>query len=150
MRPARISTSAFSAKCSAHGRGVRLEVGAGPVALDGVAPLRDLPLELDRSLERGLGQVDLHAAAGGLHVADVDQAGQRRRPQPGERAAAGVEREVVRAVVPARRHHPGVLVVEVALLRPRVGVLVPRVPPVDRVARAGRCVTNISWSSQSS
>ena len=36
------------------GRGVGLEVGAGPVALDGVAPLRDLPLELDRALERGL------------------------------------------------------------------------------------------------
>ncbi len=29
------------------GRGVGLEVGAGPVALDGVAPLGDLPLELD-------------------------------------------------------------------------------------------------------
>ena len=43
--PARTSASAFSTKCSAHGRRVGLEVGAGPVALDGVAPLRDLPLE---------------------------------------------------------------------------------------------------------
>ena len=32
------------------------------------------------------------------------------------------------------RHHPAVLVGEVALLRARDGVLVPRVPLVDRVA----------------
>ncbi len=46
VRPARISSSAFSTKCSAHGRGVGLEVGARPVALERVAPLRDLPLEV--------------------------------------------------------------------------------------------------------
>ena len=42
--------------------------------------------------------------------------------------------QVVRAVEPARRHRPAVLVVEVALLRRRDRVLVPRVAPVDRVA----------------
>ena len=120
------------------GRGVGLEVGPGPVALDRVAPLRDLPLEADRALERGLRQVDLHAGAGGLDVADVDQAGQRRRPQPGQRAAAGVQGQVVLAVVPARRHHPAVLVVQVALLRLGVGVLVPRVPRGRPGCPAGR------------
>ena len=39
------------------------------------------------------------------------------------------------AVVPARGHHPAVLVVQVALLRLGVGVLVPRVPAVHRVAQ---------------
>ena len=37
-------------------------------------------------------------------------------------------------VEPARRHHPGVLAVEVALLRPRDRRLVPGMPLVDRVA----------------
>src|SRR4051794_3269331 len=36
------------------GGGVGLEVGARPVALDRVAPARDLPLQADRTLERGL------------------------------------------------------------------------------------------------
>ena len=40
-----------------------------------------------------LGKIDLHARAGRLHVADVDFAGQGRRPEPGQRAAAGVERQ---------------------------------------------------------
>src|SRR6185436_18164153 len=52
--------------------GVGLEVGAGAIALDGVAPLRDLPLEADGRFERGLRQVDLDAVAGRLDVADVD------------------------------------------------------------------------------
>ncbi len=117
-------------------RRVGLEVGPGPVALDGVAPLRDLPLELDLRQHRRLGQVDLDAVAGRLDVADVHQPRQRRGPEPGDRAAAGVERQVVAGplVEPARRHDPGVLAVEVALLRPRRRRLVPRMPPVDRVA----------------
>ncbi len=41
---------------------------------------------------------------------------------------------MVSAVVPAGRHHPAVLVVEVTLLRLRVGVLVPRMTPIDRIA----------------
>ena len=134
VRPARISIERLLGEVQRDGGRVGLEVGTRPVALEGVAPLRDLPFERHRTLGRGLRQVDLHAVPGGLDVADVDQPGQRRRPQPGERSAAGVEREVVLAVVPARRHDPAVLVVEVALLRPRVGVLVPRVTPVDRVA----------------
>ena len=67
-------------------RRVGLEVGAGPVPLDGVAPLGDLPLEADLGLEGRAGQVDLDAVAGRLHVADVDQPGQGGRPQPGQRA----------------------------------------------------------------
>ena len=54
-------------------------------------------------------------------------------PEPGRGPAAGVEREVIGTVEPTRRHDPAVLVGEVALLRPRVGVLVPRVTPIDRV-----------------
>ena len=66
----------------------------------------------------------------------MDLVRQRRRPQPRERAAAGVHRQVVaRAlVVPARAHHPRVVAVEVALLRHRRRRLVPRVALVDRVA----------------
>ena len=58
-------------------------------------------------------------------------------PLAGERAAAGVAADVrVGAlVVDARRHHPRVLVGEVALLRPRQRHLVPGVVLVDRVAQ---------------
>ena len=42
-----------------------------------------------------LGQIDLDAVAGGLDVADVHQAGQRRRPEARDRAAAGVERQMI-------------------------------------------------------
>ena len=45
--PACTSSIAFSTKCMAQRRRVGLEVGAGAVALDGVAPLGDLPLEFD-------------------------------------------------------------------------------------------------------
>ena len=114
------------------------------IPLDGVAPLRDLPFEFDRPLEGGLRQVDLDAVARGLDVSDVDKSGQRRRPQPGQRSAAGVERQMVFAVEPAWRHHPGVLVVHVALLRMRVRVLVPRVPSVETGLPRGSRVTNIS------
>src|SRR4051794_9859110 len=108
-----------------RGRGrVGLEVGARPVPLERVAPPGDLPLEADRALERGLGEVDLHAGAGGLDVADVARVGQCGGPRPGQGTAAGVEGEVVPAVEPAGRHHPAVLVVQVPLLRVRIGVLV--------------------------
>jgi hydrogenase large subunit len=47
------------------GGGVGLEVGPGPVTLECVAAvLRDLPLQFNRPLECGLGQVDQHAMAG--------------------------------------------------------------------------------------
>ena len=49
--------------------------------------------------------------------------------------AAGVQRQVVRAVEPARGHDPAVVRIEVALLRTRVGVLVPRVAPIHRIAQ---------------
>ncbi len=87
------------------------------------------------ALQRRLGQIDLDAVAGRLHVADVDQAGQRGRPQPGQRPAAGVQRQMIGAVEPPRRHHPAVVVVEVAFLRLGVGVLVPRVPSIHRVSQ---------------
>ena len=122
------------------GRGVGLEVGAGAVALEGVAPLRDLPLELHLRLERGLGQVDLDALAGRLDIADVDEPRQSGRPEAGDRPAAGVERQMIAGplVEPARAHHPRILAAEVALLRPRDRGLVPGVLLVDRDCRADR------------
>ena len=64
---------------------------------------------------------------GRLDVADVDEPAERRRPETRDRAAAGVEREMIAGplVAPARRHDPGVLAVEIALLRPRGRGLVP-------------------------
>ena len=120
-----------------HARRVGDEVDPRAVALDRVRPLRDLPLEVDLGRVRRLGQRHRHAAAGRVDVRRVDLVGQRRRPQPRERAAAGVHREVVAGalVVPARAHHPRVVAaVEVALLRLRDRRLVPRVAPVHRVA----------------
>ncbi len=118
-------------------RRVGLEISPGAVALDGVAPFRDLPLELHLRQHRRLGQVNLDAVAGRLDVADVHKPRQRRGPEPGDRAAAGVQRQVVAGarVEPARRHDPGVLAVEVAPLRPRRRRLVPRVVSVHRVAQ---------------
>ena len=58
--------------------------------------------KLTSGLSAVRGQVDLHAVAGRLDVADVDQARQRRRPQTGDRTAAGVQGQVVLAVEPAR------------------------------------------------
>ena len=83
-----------------------------------------------------LGKIDLHAVAGRLDVADIDESGERGGPETRDGAAAGVERQVVAGalVVPARRHDPGVLVVEVALLRARRGGLVPGMALVDRIA----------------
>ncbi len=53
------------------------------------------------------------------------------------RTAAGVEREVVVGplIVPARRHDPGVVALEVAFLRLGYGRLIPQVALVDRVAQ---------------
>ena len=117
------------------GRGIRLEVAARSVALERIAPFRDRPFEdrfgrVARARER-----DLHALAGRLHVADVHQTRQRRDPEPRQRAASGVECEEVLSIEPSWRHHPGVLLVEVTLLRARQRVLVPRMPAVDRIAQ---------------
>ena len=62
----------------------------------------------DLGLRRGLRQVHLDALAGRLDVADVHHARERRGPEPGDRPAAGVERQVVLPVEPARRHRPAV------------------------------------------
>ena len=85
---------------------------------------------------RRLGQVNLHAVAGGLDVADVHLAREGGRPEPCDGPATGVERQVIAGslVEPARRHDPGVLVVEVALLRSRDRRLVPRVALIDGIA----------------
>ena len=66
----------------------------------------------------GGGEVDLDAVPRGLDVAGVHEPGERRGPEAGQRPAAGVERQVVPGalIVPARAHHPGVVLVEVALL----------------------------------
>ena len=74
---------------------------------------------------------------GGLDVADVDDAGERGCPETRDRAAAGVERQMIAGalVEPARRHDPGVFLFEVALLRPGEGALIPRMALIDRIAQ---------------
>src|SRR5579863_4793501 len=74
--------------------------------------------------------------SGGLDVADVDDTSERSGPEARDRSAAGVESKVVTGalVVPARRHDPCVLVLEVALLGFREGALVPGMALVDRIA----------------
>ena len=117
-------------------RRIGLEIGPRPVALDGIAPLWNFPLELHFRLQGGLRQIDHDAVAGRLDVAHVHQTRQRGGPEPRDRAAAGVERQVIASslVEPARAHHPGILAVEVALLRPRNGGLIPRVFLINLVA----------------
>ena len=136
--PARISLERLVEEVQRHAGRVGDEVDPRAVALDRVRPLRDLPLERrSRACSASSAASIFTLVAGRLHVRRVDLVGERRRPQPRERAAAGVERQVVaRAlVVPARAHHPGVVAaVEVALLRLRDRRLVPRVALVDRVA----------------
>ena len=82
-------------------RRVGLVVGARAVALDRVGLLGHVPLELHLGHAGGLRQHHLHAVAGRLEVADVDQPGLRRHPLAGERAAAGVTGDV--GVVALRR-----------------------------------------------
>src|SRR5947208_58789 len=62
-------------------RRIGLEVATGAVALDGIAPARDVPLQFHFRLEGRLRQVNLDAVAGGLDVADVHQAGQGGGPE---------------------------------------------------------------------
>src|SRR5688572_24641862 len=93
-------------------RRVRLEVGPRTIAFEGVTAVpRNVPLQLDRTLQRRLRQVDLHAVARRLHVTDIHQLRESRTPESGERTTTGVEGEIVLAVVPPRRHHPAVLLV---------------------------------------
>src|ERR671925_1952889 len=40
------------------------------------------------------------------------------------------------AVIPPRRHHPAVLGVEIALLRSGKRMLIPRMPPVNRISES--------------
>src|ERR1700679_2191114 len=65
-------------RCSS---GVRLEVSACAITLDSVAPLGNLPLELNLRKKRGLGKIDLDAVAGRLYVIDIHQTGESGRPE---------------------------------------------------------------------
>ena len=83
------------------------------------------------------GRSNLHAViAGRFDVANIHQTCERRRPESRDRAAAGIQRQMIAGalVEPARRHHPGVFAGEVALLRSRNRRLIPRMPPIDRIA----------------
>src|ERR1700683_3842671 len=108
-------------KVQSRASSVHLEVSACTVALDGVAPLGNLPLERDLRQRRGLRQIHLYAMASGFDVADVNQAGERGCPEARDGAAASVPCPAVARsfVEPARRHAPSVLAAEVALLRTR-------------------------------
>ena len=99
--------------------------------------LRNLPLEFRFGQRCRFGKPNFDAVAGCFDVADIDHAGQCRRPESRQRAAAGVEREEFAGalVVPSRRHHPGIFAVEIAFLRTRRGGLIPRMPLIDRIAQ---------------
>src|SRR5262249_19571777 len=58
-------------KVQRAGRRVGLEISPRPVALDGVAPLWNLPLEFGFTFAGGLGQVDLHTLAGSLDISNI-------------------------------------------------------------------------------
>src|SRR5579863_5805027 len=123
-----------------HSRGICLEVRSGAVTLDSVAPLGYLPLELHLWLGSRFGQANLHAVSRRLDVAaQVYNTGQRGRPQSGNRATARIQSQVLaRAfVVPARRHCPAIVAVEVAFLRLRDRRLIPGMVFVNRVAEGG-------------
>ncbi len=120
-----------------HAGGVGEEVDPRAVALDRVRPPRDPPVQRRLRRLRRLRQRDVDAVPGRADEGRLDLVRERGRPQARERAAAGVEREVVAApsVEPARAHHPRVVAaLEVASLRSRQRRLVPRVALVDRVA----------------
>src|SRR5215204_1528596 len=120
-------------------RRVGNEIDPGPIPLDGVGPLGHLPLEVGLGHGGRLGQVDLDAIARGFHVAtDIDEPCERCGPEPGYRAAAGIQGEVIACapIVPARAHHPTVVAAfEVPLLGLGECGLVPRVPLVHRIAQ---------------
>ena len=63
--------------------------------------------------------------------------GQRRRPQPRNRPATRIERQMVAGplIQPARRHDPRVFAGKIALLGSRDGRLVPRMVLIHRIAQ---------------
>src|ERR1700730_13277579 len=78
-------------KVQRDSRSIGLEVGAGAVALDGIAPLRNLPLELYRRLRGGFGQGDLDTVASCLDQArQMYNTGQSGCPQASDGAATSV------------------------------------------------------------
>src|SRR5271165_5174553 len=115
---------------------VDLEVRPCTVAFDGIAPLGNLPLELNLRQRSSLRQIHLDAVAGGLDVADVDQPSQRGGPEAGDGAASGIHRQMIASslIEPARRHHPGIFPAEVTLLWPRNRGLIPGMVLVHRIA----------------
>ena len=109
--------------------GVCLEVSSGAIAFDGVAPLGNFPLELDFGKRLSFWQVNFDAVASGFDVADIHDSRECRGPEASDGSAAGVQSQVITCtlVQPPRRHNPGVLTREIALLRPRYRRLIPRV-----------------------
>ena len=116
---------------------VYLEVSPRAIAFDGVAPFRNLPFEFHFGERSSLRQIHLHAVSRGLDVADVHQAGQSRGPETRDGSAASIQRQMIASplVQPAWRHDPGVLAVEIALLRTRNRGLVPGMVLVHGIAQ---------------
>ena len=72
-----------------------------------------------------------------LDVADVHQSGQSRGPETRDGSATSIQGKMIASplVQPAWRHHPGVLAVEIALLRTRNRGLVPGMVLVHGIAQ---------------
>src|SRR6266478_8035088 len=89
-------------------RRIRLEVAARAIALQGVGPARDLPLQLGLGEVGGLRQADAYALSRRFHPTKVHLAGERGDPEARERSAAAVEGKVLPgpAVEPAGRDDP--------------------------------------------
>src|SRR4029077_75671 len=73
------------------GRGIRLEIGASTIALDRVAPFRNAPGKFDLRFRRRFRQTNAHRfVAWRFDVTDINQTGERCRPQACDRAATSV------------------------------------------------------------
>src|ERR1700731_1743234 len=122
-------------------RRVHLEVSARAIALNGVAPLGNLPLKFSFGKRRSLGKIHLHARASRFDIADIDYSCQSCGPQTSDGAAAGIKGKMVAGtfIKPAWRHNPRVFSAEVALLRPGNRRLVPRVILVHGISQRVFC-----------
>src|SRR6185312_8706579 len=120
-----------------HGGGISLEISPRPVSLDSIAPFGYLPLELDFRKRGSLREIDLHALSSRFDVSAIHQPGECRCPKTRNGAATSIERQVIaRAlVIPAGRHDPGVFPVEITLLWPWNGGLIPGMALIHRIAQ---------------
>src|SRR5438874_91466 len=106
-------------KIKRGGGGVSLEITARSIALQRIAPFWNSPFESRFGQIGRLGQRNSDSLPGGLDVPNVDRACESSGPEPGQWPPAAVQSKVLTAarLEPARREHPGVILLIVPLLR---------------------------------